>query len=183
MAFSKTTSTMAASVVALAAMVGSVSAATTTFEIGDNELTANGDDVLTNTQLLGGGDSETIEFTALEDLFVLDFLLTGNGFNEGEDLMTVIFGVDRADGTRTEDTFDEYRIRGSNAIAFGDLEGFRLASGESFSFTYDYAGEKNADVDMSFTTSPIPVPAAGGLLLGALGLGGFVARRKKKSVA
>ncbi len=182
MAFVKTTSTAAA--VALFAMAGAASAATTTFQVGDNTLTANGDDVLTNTALEAGGDSETIDFTASEALTVRDFLLTGNGFNNGQDLMEVIFGVTRADGTRTVSQFNEFRQRsGTNSIGLGDLDGFRLNAGESFSFTYDYTGERRADVDMSFTTAAVPVPAAGGLLLGALGAGGFIARRKKKANA
>ncbi len=184
MTFSKTTSTMAASAVALVALAGSASAATTTFGVGDQDLTV-GERVLVNTTLNAGGDTEEVEFTAQERLRIAGFSLTGNGFNDGEDLMKVVFNWTRMDGSVQTGSFTSDEINqgpGGTSAALDFLDGFDLAAGEMFTLGYGYeGGAENVDVDASFTTAAVPVPAAGGLLLGALGVGGFVARRKKKA--
>ena len=77
--------------------------------------------------------------------------------------------------------------RGGNG-AFGGgalLSGLTLAAGDAFSILFEVVGsiKNNVGVQVSFSTSdiaPVPVPAAGALLLTALGAAGFVSRRRKK---
>lgn len=195
MTFGKTTSTMAAGAVALVALAGSASAATWTFEAGDASINA-GENVLINTSLTPTDTFASIDFTAEEAVRLSRFAVTGNGFSGGNDLTNVSFGYTRAGETTSKFfTFTPEELadlEDNEPVGARDfLDGrFTLAAGDMFSVFAEYfGGEDNVDVDIAFSSNavdepnPIPVPAAGGLLLGALGLGGFVARRKKSPAA
>ncbi len=180
MAFSKTTSTIAASVVALAAMVGSASAATWTLEEGDDILTAD-DFVLINTTLTPADTSATITFTAAESIRLSQFAVTGNGFSGGADLLNVTFGYTSAGASESKNFDIDEILPGPRGVS-DELPGLTLFSGDTLDVFANYGGgDRNVDVDIAFETALVPIPAAGGLLLGALGLGGLVARRKKKA--
>lgn len=182
-------STVAAAAAIPALTAGAASAAT--IEMGSTDLRA-GDAVLVNANL-APGTTDSVIFTAIEALRIDEFSLTGNGFSRGADLMLVSFGYTGAasGGLSVSETFDDEDdgdaiIPGaSQSIAFDFLDGFSLSPGESFEFFFASGsrdGARNVDIDLAFeTVAPVPVPAAGGLLIGALGAAGLFARRRRKS--
>ena len=186
------TSVIAASTGALLALsAGAVSAASFSFEQGDSSLSA-GENVLLNTTLTPTDTSATQDFTAESDLRLSRFAVTGNGFSGGRDLIDVSFGYTQAGSTTskfftfTPEELAELDIN-DPVGARDSLPGFNVGTGDMFSVFANYGGGLDSvDVDVAFSSTavetppnPIPVPAAGGLLLGALGLGGMIARKKK----
>ena len=170
-------------------------AALTTVVMAGGASAATMVDIEADAGYIGGtsvsvGTTEEFTFTALEDLRVNDLVtVSGNGTNAGNDLRLVKFGYS---GTPVNDVMRyfseaEITVNGATAEAASTLPGFTMEEGETFTITFSYdmynAGTgsgRNVEMDYSFTTSEIPVPAAGFLLLG--GLGGLAAmRRRKKS--
>ncbi len=166
---------------------GAVSAAT----VGPDGFLSVGDQGFGST-ILDPNTNDQFKFTASEALRIKDFSVTGNGFNEGDDLMQLTFGTNRTGTTGVYDqsgTFDmtEIKFRGDVANAGDFLDGFTLAANESFYFLFSYGNGSDpllANVTFdAIAPAPVPLPAAGGMLLFALGATGYVARRKKKADA
>lgn len=61
------------------------------------------------------------------------------------------------------------------------LPGFTATSSFAISFAYDAAGTRPLPVTYTFNATPIPVPAAGALLVSALAGLGFAKRRRNKA--
>jgi len=145
--------------------------------------TINVDQNFTGNALFDGtsGNVATFEFTAGEDLIVQNFIgVTGNGQNNG-DLNLLEFGVSGATIADQTSTFTVIPT-GGTAVGFGSLNGFTLAAGDSFTFTFTYADSalESASGQFSFDTlAAVPLPAGGLLLIG--GLGALAATRKRKA--
>lgn len=166
-----------AAVLALGSMATSASALTI---LSKNGFYSDG------VQGLVTGNSISFDFQASEDLRVLDFLsVTGNGGNGGNDIAKAQFGYTGATITDVMRHFaaSEITVNGATATGQASLDGFVLSAGDTFSvdFAYDPGGTFTIDMDFSFVTAAVPVPAAGFLLLG--GLGGLAALRRRKDKA
>jgi hypothetical protein len=62
------------------------------------------------------------------------------------------------------------------------IPSFTILPGESFTFAYTLA-QPGTSASFSFDVAPIPLPAAGWMLLSALGGTAFLSRRRKKAAA
>lgn len=132
--------------------------------------------------LVPGNDAE-LRFTALENLDVSDIALSGTGNSGGTDLGNVEFGLSLA----TMSGFSTVTPFGATAAATGSISGLSLEAGDIFSIFWDEDGIlAPVSLTASFlttdpaATAPVPLPAAGLMLIGALGALGFV-RRKRTS--
>ena len=134
---------------------------------------------------------------------ILGSWTVGDKFDtEGVEEKTILGKYFKITVTEVKDNDPEERIAGTWSL----LDGFFFPEGESFalalkagpnSFVYlldnDFTSGTWSTVDLDNkglsnitlfgTTTPIPLPAAGWLLLGGLGALGFAARRKRKMVA
>lgn len=168
------------SVSAGAASAATAAAATTSIEPGDD---------IFALAPLNPGSSVEYNFRAEEDLEIATFSVTANGFSGGSDIQNLTFGIRMQDGTERSTTFSQINRsdRGSLANADAFFPGITLARNETFTFFFADGGNVNAReviVDLVFEVTdiaPVPLPAAGGMLLTAVLGGGLVARRKKKS--
>lgn len=128
-------------------------------------------DVLNGTELV-------YTFTADTDLRVLEVLsAVGTSATGGADVTNATLGLN-GDLAQFQDLF----VSEGSGIGISRFSGFNLAAGESFTFTFNNEG--GADLigtSLSFSIAAVPVPAAGLLLIGALGGLGAAARRKKKA--
>jgi hypothetical protein len=142
-----------------------------------------------------GIDLATYEVTATEDLLFAEILLQGAGFNSGNDLnaLTIEFSVA---GSLVSSA--PFQFTGSTSPAGALSEGssafapppISVSAGDMIEFSIF---ETNADgisdpitLDLLLTTqrpAPIPVPAAGVLMLSLMAAGGFAAHRRRKAAA
>ncbi|PZX13512.1 putative secreted protein [Palleronia aestuarii] len=175
---------IAATAVALSLSAGMASAVTTV-NANDEVLSVGG--VVT----AGSGTSFQYDYQVSEDLFVREFALSAVGFNNGTDIEKIMASLIPGDGDSVmldaaENTDTD---AGAGRVTFGGafLSGMSFQSGDTFSILFRVEDgsttSSNVGVQASFTPvaapTPVPVPAAGGLLLTALLAGGFAARRKK----
>jgi hypothetical protein len=159
---------------------GAASAATIT----DGQSLSVGESVVTNA-VLTPGDDAVFTYTATEDLRIQSFLAFAGGSSSGDDLEKLTFGV----GSPTESfaasaitTFPPFGLSFAAMMVDGPVV---LAAGDTFTFTFDLDSSATAEVgaNVAFETAVIPLPAGGLLLLGALGAGAALRRRKAKADA
>jgi len=175
----KTTLLAAAAVVSMAASASAAVVGSGALSVGD--IGINGTPLATPDL---PGTSRTFTFTASEDLRVENFVtVQTTGFSGGADLVFVNYGIDSdGDGDFSANyTGSQITTQGSTSAATAGIPGFDLLAGESFSifFNYGAGGTNPVSNQFSFTTAEVPVPAAGLLLLTALG--GAAAMRRKKA--
>ncbi len=161
------TFTAAAVAIALPAMAQAV---TVTTDISADQPYTFSYDLFPNT-------TNEFIFNVTEDLDIDGFALSGTGTNSGVDLSDVRFGFALpADGKFTVIT------AGTIAAGFGFLEGGSFMAGDTFMIYFTDGVKNKVGTTLSFdTTSPaaVPLPAAGGLLV--LAIGAVAAARRKKS--
>jgi hypothetical protein len=135
--------------------------------------------------MVSPGNTLEFKFTASEALKILDFFaFTANGSSGGNDTALATFSYNGDGGASSTGIPAGNTVSfGSQGISFAGLPGFVLAKGESFSLFLKSGdgASKLVDLDATFSTAAVPVPAAGLLLLTALAGGAAVARRKKKA--
>lgn len=143
-------------------------------------------DFFTGSANLYAGEEITYTFDVLDTLTIQRFAVAGTGFDSGSDLMNVRFGYGLAgESDVATSPYEQIFEYGSVASAVGSINGQTFSAGDSFFFSFANNGDgTDANNDLvgttvSFDVAPIPVPAAGFLLLGALGAGAVVGRRKK----
>ena len=168
--------TMAGFVTAASLALASSAAALTTVNVGDE---------IGEFAALASGGTIELEFVAGEDLIIESFAFSGTGFANGSDLAGTTFGINSTTGGVFETI-----STGPVSAATGFLPGASFSAGESFSIFFDDTDPDNNGtvlLTLSFeaiepvtTVAPIPLPAAGGMLLGALALGAGIARRKSQ---
>lgn len=154
-------------------------AGTAAFAVTDVSI---GDDVIEQGIVTAPDGSVQFDFVANEDFTIPGFSLSAVGNSGGTDIgkISVSFVPSNGDDTLLTTT----GTIGDAGFGGGTLDGFNVAAGDTWSILFDVAdGEevaRNVGVQLSFSpVAPIPLPAAGGLLLAALAAGGVVARRKK----
>ena len=140
-----------------------------------------GDNVL-NSFNLAPDSMEAFFFEPTENLRVSIISVAGSGFPDGNDLASVLFGVDGADTG-----FTTFSNNGLTSSAEGSLASFFTSepfsvdfatpgTAESVGITYTFVAE-----EVPFVT-PVPLPASG-LMLGIalLACGGWAAHRRYKA--
>lgn len=138
-------------------------------------LTAAGLDIAV-TQTLLPGDSYEYVFTFTKALKISDIALSATG--TAANIANVEFGLTPA----TTMVFTTIVPTGTQAFGGASLPGGTFAKGSSFTIYWEDGIDAPVSITASFTTSPVPVPAALPLLAGALGALG-IARRKHKKAA
>lgn len=145
-------------------------------------LTLNpGDNVLNTFEL---SPSETMEFSfePSENLLVSIISVAGSGFPEGNDLASVLFGINGADTG-----FTMFSNNGLTSSAEGMLPSFFAST----PFTVNFAAPGTAnDVGITYTfvtqsvetITPVPLPASGLMLGLVLLVGGGLALRRRDRV-
>jgi hypothetical protein len=160
---------------ALMALPFAASAATT-FAI-PTDIVAN-DAYSESATVEAGGTGGTFTFNVLERLRINGISLSATGSSGGADLANTTYVITKPSdsGGLTVITF------GNAASGFAGFDGITdYAAGESFDvvFTTGPAAFNPVSYTVSFETSEVPVPAAGLLLLTALGGAAAMRRRKK----
>jgi hypothetical protein len=138
----------------------------------------------------GAADStamdETFTFTndvAGIDLDISTFFVTANSTQASALAASSVTFTD-PDGMMTTTGFMPMPgMMGMMPIAFVQIPDFRLEIGESFSIAFDLMTPPMGLTSASFTlaATPIPLPAAGWMLLSALGGMGILARRRRSA--
>ena len=124
-------------------------------------------------------ETYTVSYEPTEKVRISVISVTGAGFNDTIDLRKVLFGINGA-----STSFDTYVDNGRTSSAEGKLASFVADA----PFTFDASAFGTADkvnLDYVFAVddvAAVPLPAAGGMLLLALGgIGGAAARKKRKA--
>lgn len=128
--------------------------------------------------VLTGAGSFSREFTASETLKV-DLTFSTSGLPTNISLLR--YGIDSASEPFTIDTF------GDLATGIGSLTDLDFMSGEMFAVLIEPSGALSDRTEVGFSIlaeaapAPIPLPAAGWMLLA--GVGGLAVLRRKRAVA
>jgi|TARA_R110002124_G_scaffold101038_5_gene248432 hypothetical protein len=125
------------------------------------------------------GDGVTFSFTALENFSIDGFSITANGSNSGSDILASTYSV--LGGTPLN--FTNVFAVGAQGIGFAFASGAVFAAGDIFTVVFAENSPRPVSYAVSFTASAVPVPAAGLLLLTALGGAAAMRRRKKATNA
>lgn len=117
------------------------------------------------------------EFVAQEELRVLDVSLSATSSTSGLD--TVFLEIIRGTNPPAAPSqFDNINLAGT--FATSSIPSFAMMVGDYFRITFTGSPITAASVTTSFDTAPVPLPAAGGMLLFAVVAGGIAGRRKNK---
>lgn len=187
----------AAAAAVLSFSAGMASAVTLTDNVdfdptdGPQIIGANQDVRSTGGVINAAGGSFKYDYQVSEDLFIRNFSLSVNGSNGGADINKLLGGF--GDMSQVVELMAQ-PTNGGERVTFGGgiLSGMAFTSGNTFSILFRVEDgqtlQSNVTPTVAFITespvtdaAPVPVPAAGGLLLTALAAGGFAARRKKKA--
>lgn len=118
------------------------------------------------------GDTFAVDFDITEPL-IIDLLFTANGFSGGEDLALSSVSIGDMVTSITPTFIFGGLASGIATLSYTALEDFTLY------FTVDESASSSVSFTYSYETSPVPLPASGGLLGLAL-VGGAVALRKTR---
>ncbi|MEL7086886.1 MAG: VPLPA-CTERM sorting domain-containing protein, partial [Planctomycetota bacterium] len=140
-------------------------------------------DEIVESQVLAVGGTVVFDFeVGPQDVKLIEFGLTGTGISGGSDVAAVTFTITGPDeNTSAPQGFTTTFNFGTLSIAGTDLPDLNLLSGSKLSIKFLDGTVAPVDVKVAFDVAPIPLPAAGGMLLTGLAAAGFVARRKKKT--
>lgn len=172
----KLSTALAAAALTALPMMASAVTVNTNVSLGDAPSTPIG--------LTPADNGGTINFTALDRFKVAGFGITGNGSNRGVDLRNTTFsllvnGIQVVGPTSFTNVFP---VGGTQGLGVGSLPGATFAANDIFSVVFAENSPRALSYTVSFTPTAVPVPAAGLLLLTALG-GAAALRRRKKAVA
>jgi hypothetical protein len=134
-----------------------------------------GGQLVTAAEVLLPDQTASYTFKALNSLTVSDIAFGGTGNNAGADLGSVTFGLT----SPPTNSFSSIVVSGTSSAGTSFLPGFTVAGGDSFTIFYADGISAPVSVDFSFSTTPVPVPAALPLLIGGVAALGAVARKKK----
>jgi len=160
----------------LAAPLGAVMALVLA-PLSASAVTITAGNAYTFNDTIAPGGQVVFDFEVGDDLDVDVFALSASGNNGGDDVANVTFAY----STVTGDTFSQVFVFGSSAAAVDSVPSFGpWSAGDSFSFTFDDGIDLPVSLTLSFTTiAPVPVPASGLMLLGAVAGAAALRRRKK----
>lgn len=162
------------SVAALLLLAPTANAATVTYS---TDLAVGS--IINEAQVILPGEELEFQYTALEDLNIVSFSLSGTGNSMGGDVEDITFGF-TSPGTNP---FTTIMLSGNTAFGGGFLDGFSLMAGEVFSIFFSDGITNPVPITLSFQADPplaIPVPASGLFLGSALvGFGLFASRKRK----
>jgi hypothetical protein len=135
--------------------------------------------IVNEAQVILPGDELEFRYTALEDLSIVSFALSGTGTSSGGDVEDITFGF-TSPGTNS---FSSIVTVGNTASGGGFLGGLSLMAGDVFSIFFSDGISNPVPLTLSFQTDPpsaIPVPASGLFLASALaGFGVFASRKRR----
>lgn len=166
-----------------AAVTAALAIASVTAASAATTITTNESYITTGGVVLPTNGSYQYDYQALTDLSIANFALSAVG--DSDDITQLQAGFVPNNGANT--VLVAF-FAGSNVPGGGLLSGLTLSAGDTFSILFEViAGgslSKAVGVQVSFDTTPpapVPVPAAGVMLISALGAAGFAVRRKKKN--
>ena len=169
-----------------AAVAGALTVASLTGASAATTVTANENYISVGGVVNAPNGSYQYDYVAGEDVTIDEFALSAVG-NTESDIESIQASFVPTTG---ETVVLEAISNGSSSVAFGGgfLSGLSLMAGESFSILFEVISggmlASNVGVQVAFDTvdvAPVPVPAAGGLLVTALGAAGFAFRRRSKT--
>ncbi|OED49397.1 hypothetical protein AB838_06895 [Rhodobacteraceae bacterium (ex Bugula neritina AB1)] len=129
-----------------------------------------------STTVNPGDDGAVFTFTILEAMQISGISVSGSGTNGGDDIASTTFQVVNPDfGPSPFQSFTtSFGVGSGSAVVSGQT----YAAGDQFTVTFVETAENPISYTVSFPVAEVPVPAAGLLLLGALG--GFAGLRRRK---
>lgn len=143
-----------------------------------------GDEYLVQGQIASGTTSDVFTFTALERLKVNNITVVGVGSSGGLDLAKIGYTLSAPMMTGGLDTVVAVPFT-LTRIGFSTFTGGYFSAGQSFTIAFNAISPvtNNVNLSVDMLTSPVPVPAAGLMLLAALGGAAALRRRQKSAVA
>lgn len=144
-----------------------------------------GDDIIEQGIVTAPNGTVQFDFVAGQDLTIPGFSLAAVGNSGGADIDKIMVSFVPENGKSTLLT-SSGKI-GDTAWGGGTMLGFSVNEGDSWSILFQVANgqsvKRDVGVELAFlpeAVAPVPLPAAGVLLLAAVAAGGVVGRRKKK---
>lgn len=124
-----------------------------------------------------GDDGALFTFTITEALSISGISVSGSGTNDGTDIASTMFQIINPDfGPAPFQSFTtDFGVGSGSAVVSGQS----YAAGDVFSVRFVENAQNPITYTVSFPVAEVPVPAAGLLLLGALGGVAGMRRRKK----